>query len=92
MNIQEVAAKVDDGELSFFSFFLERVEEEEKESSKLTPKSSLSFKKLLKTKTGVRQLVRAEKTQRAGRLVLCIMLLAAMVLFMLLIIVLRAIF
>ena len=40
----------------------------------------------------MRQLVRAEKTQRAGRLVLCIMLLAAMVLFMLLIILLRAIF
>ena len=41
---------------------------------------------------GVRQLVKAERTQRAGRLVLCIMLLAALVLLMLLIIVLRAIF
>jgi syntaxin 16 len=41
---------------------------------------------------GVRQLVRAEKAQRAGRLVSCILLLAALVVFMLLVIVLRAVF
>ena len=72
-----------------------RTREKEEEEEKTHPKSSLSKKKNGQkptTETGVRQLVRAEKTQRAGRLVLCIMLLAAMVLFMLLIIVLRAIF
>ena len=41
---------------------------------------------------GVRQLVRAEKAQRAGRLVSCILLLAALVVGMLLIVVLRAVF
>jgi hypothetical protein len=65
-------------------FVWERVEREDEEKLKETKQKT--------KKTGVRQLVRAEKTQRAGRLVLCIMLLAAMVLFMLLIILLRAIF
>lgn len=41
---------------------------------------------------GARQLARAERSQRAGRLALCIMLLAAAVVLMLLIIVLRAVF
>jgi syntaxin 16 len=41
---------------------------------------------------GVRQLVRAERAQRAGRLVSCILLRAALVVFMLLVIVLRAVF
>jgi hypothetical protein len=65
-------------------FVWERVEREDEEKLKETKQKT--------KKTGVRQLVRAKKTQRAGRLVLCIMLLAAMVLFMLLIILLRAIF
>jgi type IV secretory pathway component VirB8 len=68
-------------------FVWERVEREDEEKLKETKQNKTKNKK-----TGVRQLVRAEKTQRAGRLVLCIMLLAAMVLFMLLIILLRAIF
>ena len=46
----------------------------------------------VRVEDGARQLKRAERSQRAGRLALCIMLLAAAVIFMLLIIVLKAVF
>ena len=59
-------------------------------SPPLTPPPSLQV--AARVDEGVRQLVKAEKHQRAGRLVMCIMLLAALVLLMLLIIVLRAVF